>query len=247
MIPKTLRLVSGHRGVSLLETMVAAALGMVIVGAAADVFITHDKQFLRQKTRAELQQDIRGGVSLMAAELRLASLILKAESNEIVFHANVNNVQGNMTATGVQGQNSVQVTASPGWVRGKSLLLCSVLACEDHLLERDGTSGHLTLSTSLTREFPIGSHVEVMNRVRYYLSLSRPDNPKLMREVDQGANPLIEHVEAFSLVYLKDNGRLAAGMEEVRLIRLNLVTSGVDGRGGRYSRHHTRDMGVRAL
>jgi hypothetical protein len=247
MIPKTLRLVSGERGVSLLETMVAAALGTIIVGAAADVFVTHDKQFIGQKTKAELQQDIRGGIGLMATELRLASHILKAESNEVAFEANVNNVQGALTATGITGQTSLQVVAGPGWTKGKSLVLCSVLVCQAHLLEKDGTSGRLTVSPWLDKEFPIGSGVEVINRVRYYLSRTRPDNLKLMREVDQGANPLIEHVEAFALLYLKGDGRPAARLEEVRLIRLNLVTSGLDGRGGRYSRHHTRDMGVRVL
>jgi hypothetical protein len=239
--------VYGQRGVSVLETMVAASLGMMILGAAADVFMTHHRHFIGQKTKAELQQDLRGGIGLMATELRLASVILKAESNEVVFQANVNTVQGTTTVMGMPAQNVLQVTAGSGWVRGKSILLCSPMACEDHLLERDGTSGHLTLSTPLNREFAVGSRVEVINRVRYFVSRSRPDNPKLMREVDQGTNPLIEHVDAFSLVYLKENGRPAAGPEEIRLVRVTLATSGIDGRGGRYSRHHTRDMGVRAL
>ena len=93
----------------------------------------------------------------------------------------------------------------------------------------------------------MGSRVEVVNRVRYYLSRSDPRNLKIMREVDRGANPLVEHVESFSLTYLKDNGAPAVTSEEVRLVRVRLETGASDGRKGRIRRAHTQEMGVRAI
>ena len=62
-------------GASLLETMVAGALGVVIIGTALQLFVTHHGHFLGQRTQAELQQDIRWGVQLLAAELRLAGAL----------------------------------------------------------------------------------------------------------------------------------------------------------------------------
>lgn len=238
---------SGQMGASLLETMVAAAMGLVITAAALDVFVLHHGHFLAQRGKSELQQDIRAGVNLLGAELRLASLIIAMQREEVRFRANVNDVHGILVDAVAQGQTSAHVTANRGWVRGKTVRFCSASVCEEMLLARDGTAGHLTFSGSLLHDFPAGGHVELINEVRYYLSRTSSTNLKLMREVDRGANPLIEHVENFFLSYLNAGGRPAARPEEVRLIRLQIGTSGSDGRRGRIFRTHNQDIGVRAL
>ena len=239
--------VAGAAGVSLLETMVASALAMVVIAAALEVFVTHHAYFLGQRTTAELLQDVRGGVDLLAAELRLASSITAMQAEEIGFRANVNDFRGRIMASANQGQNIAEVTPSSGWVKGKTLRFCSPSACEEQVLARDGISGHLTLAGPLLHDVPVGGQVEVINQVRYYLSRSLAGNWKLMREVDRGANPLVEHMEKFSLTYLKNNGAGATRLTEVRLVRLTLGTSGSDGRGKRITRQHTQDLGVRAL
>ena len=99
----------------------------------------------------------------------------------------------------------------------------------------------------MNHDFPAGGQVEVINEVRYYLSRTSSLNQKLMREVDHGANPLIEHVEKLSLSYFKDDGQPADRSEDIRLIRLDLQTSSIDGHRGRIFRTHRQDMGVRAL
>jgi hypothetical protein len=237
----------GQTGASLLETMVATAMGLVITAAALEVFILHHGHFLGQRGKSELQQDVRAGVNLMGAELRLASPIIAMQREEVRFRANVNDVQGTLMAAVAQGQTSAHVTANRGWVRGKTVRFCSASVCEEQVLARDGKAGHLSLSGPLLHEFPAGGHIELINEVRYYLSRTSSTNLKLMREIDQGANPLIEHVENFFLSYVNADGRPAARHEEVRLIRLQIGTSGSDGRRGRIFRTHNQDLGVRAL
>jgi Tfp pilus assembly protein PilV len=238
---------AGQEGFSLLETMIAAALGLVITAAALDVFVLHHGHFLGQRGKSELQQDVRAGVNLMGAELRLASPITAMQNEEVGFRANVNDVQGTLLVAAAAGQSSAHVTPSSGWVRGKTVRFCSALVCEEQALARDGKTGHLSLSGSLFHEFPAGGHIELINEVRYYLSRTSSNNLKLMREIDRGANPLIEHVENFLLTYLNADGQPAGRRQEVRLIRLQIRTSGSDGRGGRIFRTHNQDMGVRAL
>lgn len=237
----------GEFGGSLPETMVAMAIGLVIVAAALEVFVMHHGHFLAQRTRADLQQDIRGGANLMAVELRLASVLLTFSATEIAFEANVNDVQGRVLTPAFAGQSSVQATPNRGWVRGKIVRLCSPAGCEQLVLARDGTSGHLAIAAPLTRHHTVGSHLEVINQVRYYLSRSQPGNAKLMREVDHGSNPLIERVESFSLDYFNRSGEPATRTGDVRLIRFQLQTSGIDGKGGKIIRNHIQDLGVRAL
>ena len=236
---------SRERGASLVETMIAAALGLIITAAALDVFVMHHGHFVAQRAKSEAQQDIRGGVNLMAAELRLASPITSMKATEVGFRANVNDVHGTVLAAAESGQANAHVTRSESWVRGKTVRFCSLETCEEQILAHDGTSGYLALMGILLHDFPIGSHVEVINEVRYYVSRTLSANWKLMREVDHGANPLIEHVEELSLWYVKDRGRSAVRSEEVRLVRVQLQTSGIDGHGGRFSRYHRQDMGVR--
>jgi hypothetical protein len=242
-------------GFSLVEAMVSTALGAVVLGAALDTFVTHHQHYRLQQTKAELQQDLRGGVHLLSNELRKAGAAVLVghppvsvmAADEVAFDANVNDVRGWSAAAAASGQDKVQVTPHSGWVKGKRIVICGSAGCEEHILARDGTSGKLVLTDYLGRDYPASSRVEVVNRVRYYLSRRDPENGKLMREVDSGANPLVEHVESFSLWYLTGDGRPAGRVEEIKLIRLQLETSGPDGRGGRIRRALTQDVGVRAL
>lgn len=242
-------------GFSLAEAMVSAALGAVVLGSALDVFVTQHAHFHGQRTKAELQQDLRGGIRLLASELRLAgagALVGSAPvsvmtADEVVFQANVNGVRGSLVEAAASGQDQVAIRPGLGWAKGKKVVICGPAGCEEHLLDRDGTSGRLSLSDRLTRDFPAGSRVEVVNRVRYYLSRSDPRNHKIVREVDRGANPLIEHVESFTLTYLRDNGAPALTGEEVRLVRVRLETGMSDSRRGRIRRAHTQEFGVRAI
>jgi hypothetical protein len=236
-----------EHGSSLMETMIAAALGLMITSAALEAFVLHHGYFLAEAGKTEMQQDLRAGINLMGAELRLAGPIISMQADGVGFRANVNAVQGTVLDHAPPGQTSVHVTSSRGWMRGKTVRLCSALTCEEHVLARDGTAGHLTLSDPILHEFPSGSHAEVVNEIRYYLSKTSPVNHKLMREVDHGANPLIDHVEEFSLSFLKGDGSSADRKEDVRLVHLQIRTSGVNGRGGRIVRTYRQDMGVRAL
>ena len=239
---------NAQRGSSLIETMVASVLGLIITSAALEAFVLHHGYFRAEAGKTEMQQDVRAGMNLMGSELRLAASITSMEADGVGFRANVNDVQGTVLDHVLQGQTSVHVTSSRGWRRGKTVRFCSALTCEEHHLVRDGTAGHLTLSGPVLHDFPVGSHAEVVNEIRYYLSKTSSVNHKLIREVDHGANPLVEHVEEFSLSFLKADGTSANRKEDVRLVHLQIRTSGVNGgRGGRISRTYRQDMGVRAL
>ncbi len=243
------------RGFSLAEVMISSALGMVVLGAAIDAFIAHHAQFRGQQAKAELQQDLRGGAALLARELRLAgggmpsAPVTVMATREVAFSANVNNIRGVLLAAAASGQDRLEIgPGSSGWSKGKRIVVCGPPGCEEHVLAKDASSsGRLTVADFLTRDFPVGSSVELVNAVRYYLSTSDPRNHKLMREIDKGANPLIEYVENFSLTFLKENGVPASAAEDIRMVRVILQTSVDDSRGGRLRRTLQQDMRVRAL
>jgi Tfp pilus assembly protein PilW len=59
-------------GFSLAETMMAATLGALVLGGALDLFVSHHQHYRGQQAKTELQQELRGGVHVLARELRLA-------------------------------------------------------------------------------------------------------------------------------------------------------------------------------
>jgi len=246
---------SDHAGFSLAETMIAATLGALVLGGALDMFVSHHQHYRGQQTKAEIQQELRGGVHVLARELRLAGAgalvgrptMTVMAGEEVAFDANVNDVRGVLVTAAVAGQDWVQVGSRSGWTKCKRIVVCGLAGCEEHVLVRDSSTGKLTLSDQLTRDFPLGSPVEIVNRVRYYLSRRDPGNAKLMREVDAGANPLVEYVDGFSFSYLTADGHPAGRADEIKLIRLHLETSRPDGHGGRIRRTHMQELGVRAL
>src|SRR2546425_8663535 len=74
-------IVSGHAGFSLAEAMIAATLGALVLGGALDMFVSHHQHYRGQQTRAELQQELRGGVHVLARELRLAGTGTRSEEH----------------------------------------------------------------------------------------------------------------------------------------------------------------------
>jgi type IV pilus assembly protein PilW len=63
---------SNQRGLSLVELMVGAALGLIVVAAAGSVVAAHQGAARRVQVEARLMQDLRGAAELVARDLRRA-------------------------------------------------------------------------------------------------------------------------------------------------------------------------------
>lgn len=59
-------------GFSLVELLIALAVGLVVLGSIYGVFIIHNKIFSGQESFAEMQQGVRAGMDMMAREIRMA-------------------------------------------------------------------------------------------------------------------------------------------------------------------------------
>ncbi len=60
------------RGFTLVELMIAMAVGLVLLGAMYGVFTMHNKTFGTQEQIAEMQQSARSGMDMMTREIRMA-------------------------------------------------------------------------------------------------------------------------------------------------------------------------------
>jgi len=59
-------------GFTLIELMIAMAVGLVLLGAMYGVFTMHNKTFSTQEQIAEMQQSARAGMDMMTREIRMA-------------------------------------------------------------------------------------------------------------------------------------------------------------------------------
>jgi type IV pilus assembly protein PilW len=61
-----------ERGFTLVELLVAIAAGALLIGAVYNLFIVQNKSYAQQNQVAEMQQNIRSALSVLAAEIRQA-------------------------------------------------------------------------------------------------------------------------------------------------------------------------------
>lgn len=61
-----------QKGFTLVELMIAMAIGLVVLGAVFSVFILQNKTFSNQEELVALQQNIRGGMDMVAREIGMA-------------------------------------------------------------------------------------------------------------------------------------------------------------------------------
>lgn len=63
---------AGERGFSLVELLIAMAVGLVVLGAAYSVFTLQNKTFGNQEELVAMQQNVRAGMDMMAREIGMA-------------------------------------------------------------------------------------------------------------------------------------------------------------------------------
>lgn len=225
----------GQEGFSLVELLIAMTLTLILLANGFQLLATQHRQYIIQDGIAEAQQNLRTGIDMMANEIRLAGhgvpanapKILTMEKEEIEFFANLNAGTTWLAERVQPGQTTISVGSGQDFHAGKRIYLCDAASCEQHTLAQDGTSHSLILKEPAERvqPFGIGSRVNVVNQVRYYLNSKDPTNRKLMREVDHGAVPLAEQVVGVTFDYLDRNGSVTTVPSDVRRVQIQFITT----------------------
>jgi hypothetical protein len=218
-------------GICLAEALIATAAGIVVLSASIQALKHFDRRLGAQQEAIARHQDLRIGLKVLEDELRLAATgagasgtpLLKTETGELVFLANLAGFSTSMTQPISPGQQQLSVGDGAGWPKNKRVVVCSEERCAESRLARDGQEKTLSLTTALGQAFPIGSTVVVSNQVRYYLGKDSRGKSVLMRQVDGGTNPLIGDVAWFRLHYLDRDGRPTQDANRVTRLQVELA------------------------
>ena len=217
-------------GVCLAEAMIAMAAGAVVLSATIQTLNHFQLRLWAQHDAIAHHQDLRVGMGVMEAELRVAGPgapaigvgLLKADPQEIEFQANLAGLVTTLSAPASPSQDELQVGDGSDWPKGKRVVVCMEDRCAESRLARDGQQHLLRLTAPLGRDFPTGSSVFVSNQVHFYLRKDRSGTTNLMRQVDGGASTLVGDVTWFRLGYLDKDGKPTQDPARVARVRVEL-------------------------
>jgi type IV pilus assembly protein PilW len=91
-------------GFSLVELLIAMAVGLVVLGAMYSVFTIQNKTFANQENFVEMQQSVRAGMDMMTREIRMAGYDpTGAGFDGITYNADQLQIQADMYQTNDTG------------------------------------------------------------------------------------------------------------------------------------------------
>lgn len=220
-----------QRGVCLLEVVIALASGAVVLAATLHALQYYRVQLTAQQESAAVHQDLRLGLQVMEAELRLAGsgtkpgegAVLEAGAGAIAFSANLDGLTTRLTRPVSAAEAVLPVENGEGWSQGKRLVVCSDGRCAEGALAKAGRRRALTLVVPLGQAFPEGSEVFASSLVRYYQGRDGRGAPVVMRQVDGGANPLIGGVSGFRLLYFDRRSSRTVDPGAVARVRVEVM------------------------
>ena len=109
------------RGFTLVELLIAMAVGLVLLGAMYGVFSMHNKTFGTQEQIAEMQQNARAAMDMMTREIRMAGYdpigsagarIVSAASSSINFTLDITSTSNPGTPDGDTADPNEHITYS---------------------------------------------------------------------------------------------------------------------------------------
>ncbi len=217
-------------GLCLTELMIAMTAGAIVLAASLESLDHFQRRMLAQQERLIRQQDVRIGMRVLEAELRLAGSggpptaapLLQAGPQTIEFLANLDGYSSSLTKAVSAHQRELFVVGGANWPKGKRVWVCGEEQCAEGRLARTGQDGRLSLAEALGQAFPAGSAVFVSNQVRYYLGKDQTGKRSLMRQVDGGASTLIGGVTSCQVRYLDENGSRTTDPALVDRIHISL-------------------------
>ena len=90
-------------GYTLLEVLIATAIMGVVMGSIYTSFHSQDKSYVTQAEVSTMQQNLRGGMSLMMKEIRMAGCDPTGEASAGIIRANPNRISFSLD---IRGENT---------------------------------------------------------------------------------------------------------------------------------------------
>ena len=216
---------NNQKGISLIELVFSLVIIPIVMMGVYSLFISGHKSYIVQESLADTQQRARTGMEMMTREIRLVGFgvpegvdeIISTGQEEFTFRANIDNIKTTLVSAVFPG-TTLKVSSGKDFKKNKTIYICDSESCKGHTLAKDGTSTTLELKEGLTKVYPEGSTINVVNEVTYRLK-----EDTLYRKVDNGENPVAEEVATLGFTYYDRDGKTTQIPSEVMQVAITLT------------------------
>ena len=211
-----------QRGMSIIELLAAVTIGIFVVMAAMEAYLTLQSSVLKQDQITEMQQSGRAAMRVLSERLRMAGFSLPATINALAgSNSDPDTVTvWHMDAVGCEVSTTANM-AGPG-----DPLVCAGSAVDCFQVNRPayifnasaGTGEFFTVTGTqaspeglthdgLSQTYPIGSRVSFIREVHFFLDNSDTLHPLLMmQEFNETPQAYAENIEDFQVRYIMSDG-----------------------------------------
>jgi prepilin-type N-terminal cleavage/methylation domain-containing protein len=235
------RLLGGQRGMTLIELLVSSIIGLIVVASAFELYLTQHRGWLIQDEISDAQQAARASIRMLSGHIRMAGFGLPEQIGPLVAHdANPDTlmviyqppghceapIEWDMPQPSAElrcdghdiscfEQNRWAYIYDPTADTGEFFVITEVQAAAAHIQHN---------TTVLSRCYPKGSQVFMIEAYRFYIDQSDSLHPVLMvEEMGEPAAPFAENIENLQFRFVMLNGDTLNIPNQPGLVRQVLV------------------------
>jgi Tfp pilus assembly protein PilW len=229
---------NNQRGVSMVEYIMGAAIGVLILGVSIVVFTNQQSLIKDQNDSANIRAKGRLAIKALSKEIRMAGYGLppnqgiqdSLSTTAITFRSNLDNVNTTLTPppTGTGGEindPSLDVLSSTGFSSGDNIVIYQP---DFNTTELNGVASTgtelITLTSALANDFEFGLNAKLILVNKYNSVVIQYAGTQITKTVDGGSSTiLVSDVESTNGLAFNFYGATVASQVDKIGITLNLV------------------------
>ncbi len=236
-----LRRLGNQRGTSLIELLIASFIGLVVVGAAFELYLTQHKNWIIQDQVTDAQQAARSSMRMLTNHIRMAGYGLPTNVTPML----TSNSDPDTLTIFYQPPGGCQARLQTAMTMPTSELDCSgadVVCFEadqwayihdpvadsgewfivSHVHEGSSEIEHSTMPFS--KAYPVGSLVMKIEAYRFYIDKSDSLHPTLMHQkIGEFPDAHAENIADLQFRYVMQNGDTLDVPNQAELVRQVLI------------------------
>ena len=234
------------KGASLIEILIGAALGVLVLGAVISIYIKEDQVISRESEETDIRAKGRHLIKFLAEEIRMAGFGLPpgmgvidiSAVSSVTFRSNLFDVR-TTTPPGSEGTNAVAIGANSitvvdgsEFADGDNIVIYdpSFRASELNTVDGSPTSTSIPIGTAAGSDFTYSKNSKLVTINKYNTVILYQDGAAIKKSIDGTVSTLIRDSSISSLHFTFDSGTAADVAKigiSLEMVDPNDITEGV--------------------
>ncbi len=222
--------VKDSRGYTLIEVLIAAAIGVIVLGAVVSIFVQEDKVIQKESEETNIRAKGRHLIKVLAKEIRMAGFGLPpnlgvtdiSTANSVTFRANLNDVRTSTPPGGVGtnavvlGDTSITVVDGSGFSNGDNIVIYDPNFRDYELNSVSGspTATSIPLGTAVASTYTYATNSRLVTVNKYNTVIIYQDGTAVKKSIDGTVSTIISDSSISALTFTYDSAT-AAGVDKI--------------------------------